>query len=111
LASSEHPSLPLPGEGLRAAFITISGSTYHRHNWALVGCDIEPLTPGLFKTKCPPRVKRVISTMRRPLPIYPDKQTFSASVGTSQRRHRTNPLSREGAGRAVGRIAVSAVTI
>jgi hypothetical protein len=30
------------------------------------------------------RVKRVILTMRRPRPIYPDKQTFSASVGMSQ---------------------------
>jgi hypothetical protein len=34
--------------------------------------------------KNPLRVKRVISTMRRPLPICPDKQTFSASVGMSQ---------------------------
>jgi hypothetical protein len=33
----------------------------------------------------PLRVKRVISTVRRPLPIYPDKQTFSVSVGMSQR--------------------------
>jgi hypothetical protein len=30
-------------------------------------------------------VNRVILTMRRPLPVYPDKQTFSASIGMSQR--------------------------
>jgi hypothetical protein len=30
-------------------------------------------------------VKRVISTVRRPLPIYPNEQTFSVSVGMSQR--------------------------
>jgi hypothetical protein len=30
-------------------------------------------------------VKRVVLTTRRSLPIYPDKQTFSGSVGMSQR--------------------------
>ncbi len=39
------------GQGFLVAFITISASTYHRHHWALVGCNIELLTRGLFKTK------------------------------------------------------------
>ncbi len=30
-------------------------------------------------------VNLVIFTMRRPLPVYSDKQTFSASIGMSQR--------------------------
>jgi hypothetical protein len=38
-----------------------------------------------FPVECPLWVKRVISTVRRQLPIYPDKQTFSVSVGMSQR--------------------------
>jgi hypothetical protein len=35
--------------------------------------------------ECPSWVKLVILTMRRPLPVHPDKQTFSASIGMSQR--------------------------
>jgi len=33
----------------------------------------------------PIRVKLVVLTVGRPLPVYPDKQTFSESVGMSQR--------------------------
>jgi hypothetical protein len=42
-------------------------------------------------------VNRVALTLRRSLPVYPEKQTFSLSVGMSQRCQRTNPLPREGA--------------
>jgi hypothetical protein len=34
------------------------------------------------------RVNRVTLTLRRSLPLYPDKQTFSESVGMSQRCQR-----------------------
>jgi hypothetical protein len=38
-------------------------------------------------------VNRVILTARASLPVYPDKQTFSDSVGMSQRSHqRTHAL-------------------
>jgi len=33
----------------------------------------------------PVRVKRVGLTVRRSLPVFPDKQTFSKSAGMSQR--------------------------
>ena len=36
------------------------------------------------KTQCPKWVNRVTLTLRRLLPLYPDKQTFSESVGMSQ---------------------------
>src|SRR5712671_3326922 len=35
--------------------------------------------------QCPKGVNRVVPTVRRSLPVYPDKQTFSAPVGMSQR--------------------------
>jgi hypothetical protein len=38
-------------------------------------------------------VKRVIMTMRRPLPVLPDKQTFSESVGMSQTCQERNQTS------------------
>jgi len=36
----------------------------------------------------PLRVHRVVPTVHRPLPVYPDKQTFSVPVGMSQRCHK-----------------------
>jgi hypothetical protein len=43
--------------------------------------------------KCLLRVViRVTLTLRRSLPVYPDKQTFLVSVGMSQKCQRTNPL-------------------
>jgi hypothetical protein len=47
--------------------------------------------------KRPFGVKRVILTVRRSLPVYPDKQTFSDSVGMSQtcqnRTHETQQFA------------------
>jgi len=37
---------------------------------------------------------RVDLTVRRSLPVYPDKQTFLVSVGMSQKCQRTKPLAR-----------------
>jgi hypothetical protein len=39
-------------------------------------------TAGLVR--CPSWVNRVVLTVRRSLPVYPDTQTFSESVGMSQ---------------------------
>jgi hypothetical protein len=36
---------------------------------------------------CRSWVNRVVTTVRRSLPVYPDKQTFSVPVGMSQRCH------------------------
>jgi hypothetical protein len=45
----------------------------------------------------PPWVKSAVLTARRSLPVYPDKQTFSVSVGMSQRGHnRTHALQQTG---------------
>ena len=41
-----------------------------------------------FRVKRPIRVNRVVPTVRRSLPVYPDKQTFSVPVGMSQRCHK-----------------------
>ena len=45
-----------------------------------VGCYSHPLRP-----QCSQWVKSVVLTLRRSLPIYPDKQTFTVSVGMSQK--------------------------
>src|SRR6266436_6180672 len=41
---------------------------------------------------CPSWVKSAVLTVGRSLPVYPDKQTFSESVGMSQRRQSTKSL-------------------
>jgi hypothetical protein len=41
-----------------------------------------------------PGVNRVVLTVHRSLPVFPEKQTFSVSVGMSQKCHRTKPLAR-----------------
>jgi hypothetical protein len=44
-----------------------------------------------FSWRTPLWVKRVVLTLDRSLPIYPDKQTFSASVGMSPKcQHETH---------------------
>ena len=35
--------------------------------------------------RCPKRVSRVVLTARGSFPVYPDEQTFSQSIGMSQR--------------------------
>ncbi len=39
------------------------------------------------QARCRLRVNRVILTLRRRLPVYPDKQTFSEPAGMSQTCH------------------------
>jgi hypothetical protein len=39
-------------------------------------------------TKCPLWVKSAVLPVGRPLPVHPKKQTFSESVGMSQKCHR-----------------------
>jgi hypothetical protein len=47
--------------------------------------------------RCPKRVNLVALTLRRSLPVYPDKQTFSEPVGKSQRcQQRTCTSCRKG---------------
>jgi hypothetical protein len=41
-------------------------------------------------SRCPNRVSRVIRTMGRSLPVYPNQQTFSEAVGMSQRCQQQN---------------------
>jgi hypothetical protein len=47
------------------------------------GRNVCPLA--LTGEPCLKRVNRVVPTVRRSLPVYPDKQTFSVPVGMSQR--------------------------
>ena len=39
-----------------------------------------------------PGVNRVVLTVQRSLPVFPEKQTFSVSVGMSQKCHSTKSL-------------------
>jgi len=62
--------------------------------------------PPPIKSRCLIRVNLVVLTVGRSLPVYPDKQTFSACVGMSQTCHctkslRSSPL-RGGKSREVG---------
>jgi hypothetical protein len=52
-----------------------------------------------MRGRCLSWVNRVVLTMRRPLPVFPDQRTFSESVGMSQRCHeqslrRSQPMVR-----------------
>jgi hypothetical protein len=44
--------------------------------------------------ECPSWVKSAVLTLRQPLPVYPDKQTFSVSVGMPDRCHNRTPCTR-----------------